>query len=147
MQIAKYFNFCKTSLIQLWDHARTNRLFKFGVVGGAATVSYFLLGLLFVNVLCFSPLLGNAFAYALSFVVSYLGQCLWTFEAKNGSHLKMLPRFAIAQGIGLVINSCIIIACMRFGLGYELSMIVAIFLVPIFVYLVCKFWVFTPKAS
>lgn len=59
----------------------------------------------------------------------------------------MLPRFAIAQGIGLLINSCIIVACMRFGLGYEPSMIVAIFLVPVFVYLVCKFWVFTPRAS
>jgi Predicted membrane protein len=147
LQIAKYFNFCKTSLIWLWDYARANRLFKFGVVGGAATVSYFLLGLLFVNVLCFPPLLGNSLAYALSFVVSYLGQCLWTFEAKSGSHLKMLPRFAIAQGIGLLINSCIIVACMRFGLGYEPSMIVAIFLVPVFVYLVCKFWVFTPRAS
>ena len=132
-------------MIWLWDYARANRLFKFGVVGGAATVSYFLLGLLFVNVLCFPPLLGNSLAYALSFVVSYLGQCLWTFEAKSGSHLKMLPRFAIAQGIGLLINSCIIVACMRFG--YEPSMIVAIFLVPVFVYLVCKFWVFTPRAS
>ena len=34
---------------------------------------------------------------------------------------------------------------MRFGLGYEPSMIVAIFLVPVFVYLVCKFWVFTQE--
>lgn len=147
MQIAKYFSFCKTSLLRLWDYARANRLFRFGVVGGAATISYFLLGLLFVNILYFPALLGNALAYALSFVVSYLGQCLWTFEAKNGSHLKMLPRFAITQGMGLIINSCIIVACMRFGLGYELSMIVAIFLVPVFVYLVCKFWVFTPKTS
>lgn len=147
MRIAEYFNFCKTSLLKPWQYALGHRLFRFGVVGGAATASYFLLGLLFVNLLSFPPLLGNALAYALSFIVSYLGQCLWTFEAKNGSHLKMLPRFAIAQGIGLVINSCIIVICMRLGLGYELSMLVAIFLVPVFVYLVCKFWVFTPKSS
>lgn len=49
------------------------RWVRFGIVGGAASVSYFLLGLLFVNVAGLPTLAGNALAYALSFIVSYLG--------------------------------------------------------------------------
>lgn len=142
-----YFNLCKKFVIAVWDHARSNRLFRFGVVGGAATASYFLLGILFVNILHLYPLAGNTLAYILSFIVSYAGQCIWTFEAKGGSHWKMLPRFALTQAIGLAINSCIIVLCMRLGLLYEFSMIVAIFIVPIFVYIICKYWVFRQNSN
>ena len=40
------------------------RWVRFGIVGGAASVSYFLLGLLFVNVAGLPTLAGNALAYA-----------------------------------------------------------------------------------
>lgn len=91
-------------------------------------------------------LIGNGLAYLLSFAVSYLGQCLWTFEAK-GSHGRMLPRFALVQLLGLVINSCIIGFCMRMGINYMISMLAAIFIVPIIVYFICKFWVFTQSGA
>ncbi len=115
-------------------------------MGAAATFSYFLLGLLFVNLLAMPTYIGNALAYLLSFTVSYLGQSRWTFEAR-GSHVRMLPRFALAQLMGLVINSCIIGFCMHLGLGYLLSMLVAIFIVPIVVFLICKFWVFAREGA
>ena len=58
---------------------------RFGIVGGAASVSYALLGLLFVNGLRLPALWGNALAYVLSFIVSYLGQSLWTFRAAGSA--------------------------------------------------------------
>lgn len=123
------------------QRAINRRTFRFSVVGAAATFSYFLLGLLFVNFLAMPTFVGNSLAYLLSFAVSYLGQCLWTFEA-TGSHGRMLPRFALAQLLGLVINSFIIGFCMRMRLTYMLSMLVAILIVPIIIYFMCKFWVF-----
>lgn len=124
--------------------AISQRWVRFGIVGGAATLSYYLLGLLFVNIMAMPLLFGNACAYILSFFVSYAGQSRWTFQAK-GKESPMLLRFAIAQAIGLAINSAIIGICNRIGLIYEISMAIAIVIVPLIVYLICKYWVFTVR--
>lgn len=117
------------------------RWIRFGAVGFAATLSYFLLGLLFVNLIKLPLLVGNGLAYIISFAVSYAGQSRWTFQS-HGRDRAALPRFAAAQALGLCLNSCIIGIGSRIGLKYELSMAVAIVLVPVFVYLLCKYWVF-----
>lgn len=117
------------------------RWIRFGLVGGAATLCYALLGLLFVNAWAMPLLAGNGLAYLISFAVSYVGQSFWTFQA-GGGHWAMLPRFAATQAVGLGLNSCIVWLLVRFGLGYELAMPVAVALVPVFVYLLCKYWVF-----
>ena len=128
------------------------RWVRFGIVGGAASVSYFLLGLLFVNMAGLPTLAGNALAYALSFIVSYLGQCLWTFRAADStagfaSHRTMLPRFGAAQAVGLCCNSAIVWLLVRLGVPYAWAMPVAVLTVPVMVYALCKVWVFRTQAS
>ena len=129
----------------------SRRWVRFGMVGGAASLSYILLGLLFVNLWGMPVLAGNALAYALSFIVSYLGQSLWTFQTAGPgsglSHWAMLPRFAATQALGLGLNSAIIWVLMRGGLTYEVGMPVAVLLVPVMVYLLCKYWVFRHRAG
>lgn len=120
---------------------RSQRLIRFGIIGAVATGAYYLLGLLFVYYWHFPILAGNALAYAISFVVSYLGQSLWTFQATSG-HRHMLPRFAIAQIAGLGINTAIIKYLHKLGSPYAVSMLAAILIVPVCVYLLCKYWVF-----
>lgn len=117
------------------------RWIRFGLVGGAATLSYALLGLLFVNGCGLPVLAGNALAYLISFFVSYWGQSAWTFRAGSG-HKSMLPRFAATQALGLGLNSAIIWLLTGLGLSYELAMPAAVVLVPVIVYLLCKYWVF-----
>ena len=124
------------------------RWVRFGLVGGTATLSYALLGLFFVNLCALPALAGNALAYAVSFVVSYCGQCLWTFRAGGtAGHRAMLPRFAAAQGLGLGCNSLIVWALMALGLRYEMAMPIAVLLVPVMVYALCKYWVFRAATS
>lgn len=128
------------------------RWVRFGIVGGAASVSYFLLGLLFVAMAGLPTLAGNALAYALSFIVSYLGQCRWTFRAADSaaggaSHKTMLPRFAATQAVGLGCNSAIVWLLVRLGVPYVWAMPVAVLTVPVMVYVLCKFWVFRTQAS
>lgn len=118
------------------------RWIRFGLVGLAASASYFLLGLLFVNLWGLPTMAGNTLAYVLSFVVSYLGQSVWTFQSTD-SHRDTLPKFAMAQVIGLAINSCVVKACMR--LGYPVAMLMAIAVTPAAVYIICKYWVFPQK--
>lgn len=127
------------------------RWIRFGMVGGAATLAYVLLGLLFVNLWGMHVLMGNALAYALSFIVSYLGQSLWTFGAASSasglSHWTRLARFAAAQALGLGLNSVTIWLLMRLSLTYETAMPVAVLLVPVMVYFLCKYWVFRQSAD
>ena len=141
-----------TAIVALVRGMLAKRWVRFGIVGGAASVSYFLLGLLFVSVLALPTLAGNALAYALSFIVSYLGQCLWTFRAADASlggasHRTMLPRFAATQAVGLCCNSAIVWLLMQVGVPYAWAMPVAVLLVPVMVYILCKVWVFKKQAS
>lgn len=128
-------------LLGLVQNLLGRRWIRFGLVGGAATLSYALLGLLFVNVWALPVLAGNALAYLISFFVSYWGQSAWTFRAKSG-HKSMLPRFAATQALGLGLNSAIVWLLTGLGLAYELAMPAAVVLVPVIVYLLCKYWVF-----
>ena len=141
-----------TAIAALVRGVLAKRWVRFGIVGGAASVSYFLLGLLFVSVLGLPTLAGNALAYALSFIVSYLGQCLWTFRAADAgagiaTHRTMLPRFAATQAVGLCCNSAIVWLLMQLGVPYAWAMPVAVLLVPVMVYMLCKVWVFKKQTS
>lgn len=143
---------CCAGIAALVRGILARRWVRFGIVGGAASVSYFALGLLFVNVLGLPTLVGNALAYALSFIVSYLGQCLWTFRAAEAgagiaTHRSMLPRFAATQAVGLCCNSAIVWLLMQVGVPYAWAMPIAVLLVPVIVYALCKVWVFKKQAS
>ncbi|MDE7241316.1 GtrA family protein [Desulfovibrio sp.] len=117
------------------------RWMRFCIVGGAASLVYYFCGLFFVSLLGLPVLAGNALAFVAGFVVSYLGQALWTFQAR-GSHRAMLPRFAATQALGLALNSGVIWLLLRAGVVYEVAMWVAIAAVPVAVYFICKLWVF-----
>lgn len=120
------------------------RWVRFCVVGGAATLCYLLLGLLFVTLLRLPVLVGNGLAYVLSFVVSYLGQSRWTFAASTQatSSRTRLPAFALTQLFGLGLNSVLIGLFTGLGLAYELAMPVTAMLVAVVVYALCRFGVF-----
>lgn len=134
------------TLFYLIRHSLDKRWVRFGLVGTIATISYYLLGFLFVTILGWPLLLGNGAAYLLSFVVSYLGQSRWTFGVK-GQPGRRLVKYAAAQLFGLGFNTCIIEACSRMHISYELSMLIATALVPVAVYLLCKYWVFRTPAQ
>ena len=117
------------------------RWVRFCMVGGAASLTYYVFGLFFVSLLGLPVLAGNALAFLAGFVVSYLGQALWTFRAQ-ASHRTMLPRFAATQALGLGLNSLLIWLLMRAGLSYPVAMWAAIAAVPVALYFICKLWVF-----
>lgn len=122
------------------------RWVRFGIVGAISTAIYMALGIGF-EWLHMPVLLGNALAYILSFMFSYLAQRAWTFRSKL-PHAQLLPKYAALQAGGLGLNSCIIATLMHFGLPYIIAMGIAVVLVPIVVYILNKVWVFRiPKAD
>lgn len=140
----KFLQTCKKLIIYIWLYCKErfpSRLWRFGVVGVVATSAYYLLGLLLVYVLHLPVLIGNALAFALSFIASYLGQRKWTFQAK-GSHKTMLLRFGMTQLFGLALNTIIVKICLTLRLSYKFAMLPPIVIIPIITYIICKFWVF-----
>ncbi|MDR3357439.1 MAG: GtrA family protein [Desulfovibrio sp.] len=119
---------------------------RFGFMGGVSTFSYFLFGWFLVGVLGLPVFMGNAAAYLLAFGISYMGQSRWTFHAR-GFHKSMLPRYALAQAVGLALNSCFIWLLGHIGLSYIMSMPVAALLVAFVTYLLCKYFVFPGAAQ
>lgn len=123
------------------------RWIRFCVVGGAATLCYILLGLLFVSVLGLPTLVGNGLAYLLSFFVSYLGQSRWTFgdsPRRADERRGRLPAFALVQLFGLALNSLLLTLGMRLGLSYAAAMPIVAVAVAAVVYFLCRFGVFRP---
>ncbi|MDR2055074.1 MAG: GtrA family protein [Desulfovibrio sp.] len=134
------------SLVPFVRSLFARRWIRFGFVGGVSAFNYFLFGYLLVTVLALPIFLGNAAAYLLAFGISYTGQCRWTFQAQ-GFHKSMLPRYALAQAAGLVLNTCLIWLLRHIGLSYILSMPVAALLVAFVTYLLCKYFVFRSAAG
>ncbi len=118
------------------------RWVRYVFVGGLSAFCYILLGLLLVSCWGWPMLLGNALAYAASFLVAYWGQRRWTFDIAQAPHGPMLRRFAGVQVFGLVFNALLVLPLIHAGLPYGLAMLLASVLVPVAVYLLCRFWVF-----
>lgn len=131
----------------LWAHRQAvmaHRWTRFCLVGGAASLSYALLGLLFVRILQLPLIVGNGLAYALSFAISYLGQSRWTFgmpRHRRGQGVRFMG-FALAQLFGLGLNSLIIYGLVSLQLPYWLAMSMAIVPVAVVVYALCRYAIF-----
>lgn len=122
------------------------RWVRFGIVGVAATITYFVLAVIFER-MGIPVFVGNTLSYVFGFGVSYTGHRTWTFQS-TASHGSALPKFLATQIFGLGLNTAIIWALMRFaGLAYIFAMPVAIVTVPVAVYLISKFWVFRDPAA
>lgn len=117
------------------------RWVRFGIVGGLSTIAYWCIGLGLHWWGLLPVLVNNALAYGIAFGVSYAGHRTWTFQSR-GSHRSQLPKFALTQGIGLGLNTCIIAALMHWGMPYTPAMVIATFAVPVVVYFISRFWVF-----
>lgn len=80
------------------------RVFRFGIVGVLATLSYFLLMLLLIDVAHLSTRWSHVTATVLSLLVSYLGHHGYTFE-RSGDHSRYFARFCIVSAALFVCSS------------------------------------------
>lgn len=115
------------------------RFLRFIIVGGGATLTHFLLAmflcLLFENYCSIFFL--NVMAFAVAFLVSYLGHRYFTF-CKKGS----LPKFILTALSGFAINNLVLFFMIWLEIYKEISLLFSICIVPIATYLISCFWVF-----
>ena len=122
-----------------------SQLMRFGMVGGAATLTHAGVYYYLVAGKLLTPLLANFAAYAVAFSVSFIGHRHWTFgdARKDRRNNYAIFRFLSVSLSGLAINSAAVLLLVNLlRLPDWTPLIVIVGMTPIFTFLLNRFWVF-----
>lgn len=122
-------------------------LLRFGMVGSTATLCYLWAAHLLVRGAHWPAPAAQALAGLLALLAAYAGHCFWTFGIRRGDHARMLPRFALVQGAGLWLGELFARGLSWCGVPHGLALPAASLAAPLFLYLLCRLWVFRPMRA
>lgn len=111
--------------------ATTRRqIIRFCVVGAFSVGTYVAVMSLLVVTFKTSIVTGSVFAFVIGTSVSYVGNALWSFDARPSP--GNATRFLAVTSLGMLINIAIAWAGQRMGVGHLLVSAVVIVVVPTF---------------
>lgn len=121
---------------------RIQRLVRFAIVGGVASLSYAMIAYLLVARMGVGQVAASAIAYIAALPISFLGQKFFTFRSRGAARVEA-PRFLVLQGANLALASGvtaffahvlnapaiygIIAVCVAIPLSAYLAMSIAVF--------------------
>lgn len=120
------------------------QLCRFCFVGLAATAIHSLLFIFFVEIFDLPPIFSNFIAFFPSFIFSFIFHKSWTFRMIDREDcILMLVRFFVVAIVGLLLNTFwVFIVTNVCNFQYYISLFFIIFLTPLLLYLLNKFYVF-----
>jgi len=131
------------ALIVLARRVLASPILRFLVVGGANTLLYAVLSLLFMWLLPFSKQVSSTLAYLTGIPVAFLAYKKFVFRAGSAvSHSEIL-RFLVTHGVNLVVSYAMVAAlCGGLGLPREVGVLASCTAFAIIGYILMKLWVF-----
>ena len=110
------------------------QIFKFGIVGGIATVIDWTVYYILYNFCGFDPLIANVFSFAVSVVYNYIASVRWVFNVDNSkSKSRMFFEFMLFSIIGLLLTEALLFLFInKLTMNEMLSKIIATAIVMIF---------------
>jgi putative flippase GtrA len=130
-------------LKQRLNHLPWQQIKRFGVVGVVSTLAHVVGALFAIESVGLSPVIGSLVGFSLSFVVSYLGNALWTFKAETAMDKTQFARYAVLAGSGFIFNSLIMAGVTEgFGLSHRIGLGVIVFTWPSISFLINRYWIF-----
>lgn len=127
-------------------------LFRFGVVGVAATVIHYILAVIAVEVIGLIPLIAHVIAFWCAFPVSFAGHMYWTFREQTEGHTpqhrtQYWLRFFTTALIGLAAGQLVVfVAADVLSIHHRIAFAAALVLAPAVVFVLSKFWAFRTAA-
>lgn len=111
-----------------------NKIIKFSIVGGIATIIDFVFLYIFKEFLNFNIILANTLSFIISVTYNYIASITWVFDVnKNKNKNVQLILFIIFSVVGLIINNVILyILTDKFSIYYLISKVIATFIVMMF---------------
>ncbi|MEM6310639.1 MAG: GtrA family protein [Pseudomonadota bacterium] len=122
------------------------RLLRFALVGGAATLMYGGLSLIFLYGLGTAAMAAHLLAYLLVIPLSFLGQKRITFEFK-GDRGRAFFRFVLTSLLALLLSTSLVWAVRTAGLVPLYGILGTMLVVPLISYLMMAFWVFLERTE
>jgi putative flippase GtrA len=110
--------------------ATATQLIRFVLVGLVAAVAYVAVMALVVSGLHGRVLLGAFCAFVFATAVSFVGNAIWSFEARPTA--ATAARFFMVNTVGLLLNMLIAWALERLGVHYLLISLAVLIIVPLF---------------
>ncbi len=118
------------------------QVFRFSLIGGAATLIHLLVGVTLIHA-GWGPLIANAAAFCVAFIVSFAGHFGYTFSADSSSMSGSLVRFLVVALTGFATNEVILAGLLtRHILSPTTTLIVSTGLVALGTFILCRRWAF-----
>lgn len=121
------------------------QLIRFGITGVSAASVYVSTTALLVEKFGQSILVSTVIAFFIGGAVSYVGNALWSFEARPT--LSNAARFTAVQGAGLVINIIVASISENTGIGYLIVTFTVVAAVPVFNFVCHRLITFAVRAA
>jgi putative flippase GtrA len=118
------------------------QMVRFGLVGLAATAIHAVMLLFLVEVVGMGPVLASVPAFLTALAISFLVNHHWTFVAE-GAYGRYFSRYAVVSAAGLILNVAIMYGTVTLmHKPYVAGLGMVIVLVPLFSFLLQRYWTF-----
>jgi putative flippase GtrA len=115
---------------------------RFGLIGVVSTLVHLTAALFLHHLFGFSPLWSNAMAFMTAWLVSYVGNWVWTFEAAT-THRHSAPRFLIVALGGFALNQLIVLITNElWGWPFWLALVPVVMIVPLVGFIASRYWAY-----
>ena len=123
-------------------------LFRYGLVGGLATVVHFGIGFLTHEYFLIKPFYAHALGFIGGLFTAYLGHYHYSFK-DTGRHQNRFPKFVISSLIALFLHQGGVLLLVDYWhLDYSYQALPLLLLsVPLVTFLMARFWVFADQKS
>lgn len=120
------------------------RLFRFGIVGIAATLVYAGATLFAIEIFHLAPVLSSLFGQLIATSVSYFGHSIFSF-AVQADHKTYLTRFLVILLLTFALNAIVIwLLSDVMHVSHRVSVAVVTVLIPLVNFVCNRYWVFSP---
>ena len=111
-----------------------NKIIRFSIVGGIATLIDFVCLYIFKEFLNFNVILANTLSFIISVTYNYIASITWVFDTNKNKNKKVqFILFIIFSIVGLIINNIILyILTDKLNIYYLISKVVATLIVMVF---------------
>lgn len=119
------------------------QLIRYGIVGGTAFCTQYLVVILLVHFFKLNPLTANIFGFGCGFIVSFTGHRLWTFQKHTRQTHKLFLHYSLLSLINLALNQTLyFIFLHKLHFHYATALPIVIALATSIVFCINKLWVF-----
>lgn len=118
------------------------QIFRFSFVGAAATLIHLLVGITLIDA-GWRPVIANAAAFCVAFMISFAGHFGYTFSYRGNSISASFLKFVAVALCGFAANEAILAGIRARGLlPPAMTLIVSTRAVAVLTFLLCRRWAF-----